>query len=70
MKLLTEWLSWWKPSRREHAFHCDLLLEPGEWVNIHDSAGHVRLIGSKTMFAKVHLSASWEFRPTEFAEEE
>lgn len=68
MKLLTEWLAWWEEGRKEHKFHCDLLLAPGEWVAIDDSSGHIQTIGSAEKFTKVHLAASWEHRSTEFIE--
>lgn len=76
MKLLTKWQNWWARGRNEQKFHCDLLLGPGEYVEIYtkratDSVySHSQVIGDMDMFTKVHLSASWEFRSTEFVEEE
>ena len=76
MKLLTKWMSWFVYGRNEHKFHCDLLLAPGEFVEIYtkrtttSTSAYSQVIGSKTMFTKVHLAASWEHRSTEFVEEE
>jgi len=70
VRLLTRWQQWWVAGREEFKFHCDLLLAPGEWVQIYDSAGRCQGIGNETMFTKVHLTASWEHRPTEFVEGE
>ena len=76
MKLLTRWLSWRVEGRDEQKFHCDLILAPGEFVEIYtkqtttSTFAHSQTIGSAYEFTKVHLAASWEHRPTEFAEEE
>lgn len=76
MKLLTKWLTWRATSREEQKFHCDLLLAPGEFVEIYtqrtttNTSAYSQVIGSRTMFTKVHLAASWECRDTEFVEEE
>ena len=68
MKLLTKWLHWFVKGRNEHKFHVDLLLRPCE--NVYITCGdHTMVIGSPDQWAKVHLAASWEFRPTEFVEE-
>ena len=70
MKLLTKWMQWQVAGREEQKFHCDLLLAPGEYVEIHQiTTGHSQLIGSRAMFTKAHLAASWEHRSTEFVEE-
>lgn len=68
MKLLTDWSEWFDRGRHEYKFHCDLLLEPGEKITIETSGGHKQVIASERSFVKVHLAASWEYRPTEFAD--
>lgn len=70
MKLLTPWQTWWSEGRNEYRFHCDILLDPGEVITI-TSNNHVLNIGHPNAldFAKVHLAASWEFRETEFVED-
>ena len=68
MRLLTKWQHWWVSGRMEHRFHCDLLLGPKDRIEIVSSDGHRQVIESRDGFVKVHLSASWEHRPTEFVE--
>lgn len=68
MELLTRWHEWFEEGRREHKFHCDLLLGPNERIVIETSDGHKQVIASGGSFMKVHLAASWEYRPTEFAD--
>ena len=73
MKLLTDWMTWWDNSRKENKFHCDLILEPGDLIFIRSvdvkGDGEAKLITPPPgEYAKVHLSASWEFRSTEFVE--
>ena len=76
MKLLTRWQEWRDSRREEHKFHCDLILAPGEFVEIHtrrsatSTRAYRQVIGSRHRFTKVHLAASWEHRNTEFVEEE
>ena len=77
MKLLTRWQTFWKPNRKEMAFHCDLILEPDDFIVIVSSDilqapffGEERITTIAPppgRYAKVHLSASWEFRDTLFA---
>ena len=78
MKLLTPWQTFWKPNRKEMAFHCDLILEPGDFIVIVSSdilqapfsrEGKITTIAPPPgRYAKVHLAASWEHRDTLFAE--
>lgn len=79
MRLLTPWQTWWKPQRKEMAFHCDLILEPGDFIIIiSSSAPQGRDVGYEKMeviapppgkYSKVHLAASWEHRDSLFVEE-
>lgn len=70
MKLLTKWQTWYVAGREEEKFHCDLILEPGDEIIIHATnyEGQCRELHIYPIdkFAKVHLSASWELRDTEF----
>ena len=68
---LTKWQEWWDCLRREHKFHCDLLLPKG-WrvvITLHDT--NDRVVAEYTIpappaaekrWVKVHLAAAHEGR--------
>ena len=80
MKLLTGWQTFWRPNRKEMAFHCDLILEPGDFIVIVSSdILHIPFAGEGKIttiapppgrYTKVHLSASWEHRDSLFVEKQ
>ena len=82
MRLLTPWQEWWDRGREENKFHCDLILEEGEFIVIIASGARDPLTGCLTgrmevqaigpppgQYTKVHLAVSWEHRDSLFVEE-